>query len=739
MSGAYASLHESVRRWIDERRWTEFTSIQDAAIPTILGGHGALLVAPTAGGKTEAALLPIVSSILTDAAPPVSLLYIAPLRALINDQAGRAELLLRDTPLRSAWWHGDLSQPGRAAIAKNLPDALLTTPESLEVHLSSPAYGQGALLGNVRFVLVDEIHAFAGNDRGAQLISLLARLESKMRRPLVRIGLSATIGNPEVVAGWFASKRPDAPPIDVITDTGSKGRKLAVGLIPYERKEDEGEGEYRARLKAHAYDAVQKQVENKKTIVFVPSRSDAETLTAKLRANRIETHIHHGSLSVEMRKEAEEAMKRDEPKTIVATSTLELGIDIGDLEQVIQLGPVDSVASWLQRIGRSGRSRDASSVGLIYALGTKELAGCIALCDLAIESKSEALVPDRANFGVAFHQILNMVRERDRLPRGELYATLGSAGCFDAISREEWDQLVSEMIESAFLETAGEHIQLGPETEHAFGFANYRDFYAVFTADSGWTVKHGATRVGDLPADYPMPENREVRFVLGGKWWRAVAIDAKAMVVQVEPIDGGVPPKWQGGGGDTSFEVMQQAAAILAGVSSQFVAARLLPHVQRLVESARRIRVGPKTLVVGERADGVEIVTYAGQRLNRYLAAIVAAMPSGSVPDQAGAASATGVRFPSKMGFRVGEIEQFLKATLPDAAERAAAELRALAMLKTPTFGKYGDFLGPASRLAAWRAYFTETPHVAELSTFKIVRRDVMLNRDVTSTVEAAS
>lgn len=722
----YLALHESVRRWIDERQWQDFTKIQADAIPAILGGKGALLVAPTAGGKTEAALLPIVSAILTDKSPPISLLYIAPLRALINDQANRAELLLRDTPLKSAWWHGDLSQSRRQAIARNLPDALLTTPESLEVHLSSQTYRQGALLGNVRFVLIDEIHAFAESDRGAQLVSLLTRLEALMHRPLTRVALSATIGNPPVIAGWLGSKRTDANPIDVICDPGVKKRALMVGLVHVPRQAGESESDHRKRVNDRSYDVVAMHVINRRSIVFVRSRAEAEILTSKLRSKGIETVIHHGSLSVEMRRMAEEAMKREGPKTIVATSTLELGIDIGDLEQVLQLGTIGSVSSWLQRIGRSGRSKDGVSIGIMYARKLEELPEAIALCDLADESISEALVPDRCSFSVAFHQTLNLLRERDRVARSEIRGTLGPAGCFDGITADEWDTLLDEMIEDGFLEIAGDAIQLGPQTELQFGFSNYKDFYAVFRADSGWTVKHQTTRVGDLPADYPFPENREVRFVLAGRWWRAVHVDAKAMVVTVEPIESGAPPKWRGGEADTSFEVMQRTAAVLAGAPSRFITAGLRQHLDQLMTDAESSNIGPQRIVVGERPSGVDVVTYAGQRVNRYLGALIGTESKGVVSllirDE-------DILLPAAAGFVVEDVATMLERILTDEPYRLSLEETALRGMRIPVFGKFGDKLGPRSKVNALRGQFRQVPHLTELKSFVVCRRGVLATR----------
>ncbi len=722
MSSTFDALHESVRSWIGTRGWTHFTSIQDRAIPAILSGHGALLVAPTAGGKTEAALLPIVSALLADPAPPISLLYIAPLRALINDQTDRAERMLRDTSLRCEWWHGDLSHAKRLAIAKNLPDVLLTTPESLEVHLSSPTYGHGALLGNVRFVLIDEVHAFATDPRGAQLVSLLQRLEATMRRPILRVALSATIGNPATVAQWLQSPRPDAPDITVLEEAGPKQRELHAGLIAVTRRPGESKEERERRERERIRDVVARHVAGRRSIVFVTSRAEAETLTVDLRVLGIDALIHHGSLSVELRRAAEQAMKRDEPKVIVATSTLELGIDIGDLEQVVQIGAVGTVSAWLQRIGRSGRSEDAISVGFMYALEPGELPRVLALCDLARTSSAEPIIPDQGDLGIAFHQILNLLRERDRLRRDQIIATLRQAGSLRGISTGEWEVLIDEMLGDEYLEMAADLVQLGPATEQTFGFGNYRDFYSVFRDDSGWSVKHGATLIGSLAADYPLAENRETKFVLAGKWWRVLTIDQKAMVVTVEPIDAGSAPTWRSGIAETSFDVMQRAAAILAGEITPLMSDGLQEHLAALQLEARENRVLPRQIVVGEMPSGVELVTYCGERINRYLGALIAGSSASESVQPTVTVKADAIRI-GGLAATAADVAKVLDDLLHNPVQRAEAEATAVDVLVTPTFGKYGQYLGPQSRRAAWRSHFRAVSRLDDVASFTVVTR----------------
>jgi ATP-dependent Lhr-like helicase len=711
----FERLHETVRLWIEHQGWTDFSAIQAAAIPRLLSNEGVLLVAATASGKTEAALLPIVSRIVEERPEPISLLYVAPLRALINDQQRRAELLLREMPLRSAWWHGDLPYHRRRAIMENPPDALLTTPESLEVQLSSDAYGHGAALGNIRYVVVDEIHAFAETERGAQLVSLLARLEALMKRPFLRVALSATIGNPERIASWLASKRPDAPRLEPLVDASQKGRKIGVGILAVPLVNGESKAEHERRAQQRTTDVLVHHLANRRSIIFVRSRSDAELYTMRLRERGIEAYIHHGSLSTEQRSLAEAAFKIDGPKAIIATTSLELGIDIGDLEQVIQLGPVGYASRWLQRLGRSGRHIGVDSVGFLYAERPDELAMALAVCDLAREGTVEPLIPDQGHLAVAFHQVVSLVRERDRLTKAEIIATLRNAGAFDDLRDDEWDDLLTETIAQGFLEDVAGRLQLGTQTERRYGQANYRDFYSVFVDDDGWTVKHGSAKIGELAPSFPVSENRETRFVLAGRWWRVTAVDRKHLVLLVEPVSSGPVPKWAGGGGDASFEVMQRTIAILTGRETALLTPKLAPYLIEERKTARELGLGPRRAVVIETKDETAVVTFAGTRLNAYLAALI------------GAAAEAGTRVsPDRFALRAGgmlsalDLRQVLERLLTDSVYRSELEETAITRVATALHFKYWPALGPKTRANIARRRFRLGHELERLTDFEI-------------------
>jgi ATP-dependent Lhr-like helicase len=443
--------------------WTEFTPIQEAAIPTMLDGNGALLIAPTAAGKTEAAFLPILSEIQRLKLRPISLLYISPLRALVNDQTRRARSLLEECGLRVGWWHSDLPARDRKKLLAYVPDALFTTPESIEVILSSDAYGHGVLLGDVRYVVIDEIHAFATDDRGAQLMSLLARIEAHKRTPLVRVALSATVNNPDAVASWMASDRQDSPRINVVKDLSARTRRLAVGGLGLSDEDSAG------TQTRKAVQVIRKHSEGLRTIVFVNSRKDAEAITLALREAGALARVHHGSIHREERQRVEESFRQEDESIIVATSTLELGIDIGDMDLVMQIGVPYSALSLLQRIGRSGRRAGREAVGVVYAIQDQDLPTCLAGADLALRGDVEDVHPQTAALQVLFHQIIQLAREKDRTSLDEIRELVHSSGSFRELDSLEVNDLVDEMLSMRFLETERGWIRVGYETERRFG------------------------------------------------------------------------------------------------------------------------------------------------------------------------------------------------------------------------------------------------------------------------------
>ncbi|MDQ2872314.1 MAG: DEAD/DEAH box helicase [Candidatus Eremiobacteraeota bacterium] len=693
---SYDLLAPGVQRWIDDHNWTDWTPIQSKAIPTILAGDGALLVAPTAAGKTEAAVLPIISEIARLKAPPIAFLYISPLRALINDQTRRAQNLLEENGLRVGWWHGDLSSSARKSLLASPPHALFTTPESVEVMLSSDGYGHGALLGNVRFLLIDEIHAFATDDRGAQLMSLLARLESGKHTPMIRIALSATVTNPNGIVDWMRSEREDAAPIRVLADDHAKVRRIGVGYL---EQSHDASGEVAVADQRKLARVLERHIAGKRAIVFVNSRSEAEKLTFQFREAELDAMVHHGSIHKEERQRVEASFRSEGSKIIVATSTLELGIDIGDLDLVVQLGPTHTASSLLQRLGRSGRRGDAESTCIMYAHSLPDLPVALAAGELALAGDVEELIPNTAALHVLFHQVLQVLRERTRADRDEIAQTLLRAGSFKGITPEEYADLLAEMLDMGYLQRERDWLALGPTTERQFGRMNYRDFYAVFETSTEWTVRTERQTIGTIDRRYPVSRDRDTFLILGGRSWRVKAVDEPHLVLLVEPAQRVSIPKWHGLGPGPSFEVMQRAFELICGRKGTLESTGLSDKLQAERDDASSRNYEPGTVCVELHAEDTAVVTYFGTALNQYFATLLL----GALENASVRSTPTDIRVRGADG---DDVERSLRRLLDSPAARKSALERALPRLAQTRIGRFWPMFGPKTRHHVIRRFY---------------------------------
>jgi len=338
---AFDRLHPAVQHHVvNSLGWKSLRPLQEAAIEPVLGGQHALLLAPTAGGKTEAAILPVFSRMLSEDWRGLSVVYVCPIKALINNLAERLSSYAALFGRRVGVWHGDIPQAERARIVRDPPDILLSTPESLEVVLVSRRIAHRELFRTLRVVIVDEIHAFAGDDRGWHLIALLDRLGRLSEQVPQRLGLSATVGNAQELLGWLVA--------------GSPGERQVVAPVAGLAADADVLVDFVGTIENAAV-VISRLHRGEKRLVFCDSRSQVEHLASELRALGVHTFVSHSSLSVDARRQAEQAFASGENCVIVATSTLELGIDVGDLDRIIQIDAPHSVASFLQRLGRTGR------------------------------------------------------------------------------------------------------------------------------------------------------------------------------------------------------------------------------------------------------------------------------------------------------------------------------------------------------------------------------------------------
>jgi ATP-dependent Lhr-like helicase len=541
----FEQLHPSLQyHVVNTLGWSTLRPTQLAAIPPIHAGAHCLLLAPTAGGKTEAAAIPILSRMLKESWPGTSVLYICPIKALLNNLEHRlthyAGLVGRTVEV----WHGDVSQSRKKKALKEAPDILLTTPESLEAMLISVRVDRPTWFGNLRAVIVDELHAFAADDRGWHMRSVLHRLDRYLDRPLQRIGLSATVSNPAELLDWFA-------PV---------GQRCVVGSASVSTDADVtidhvGSLENAATIIARLH-------RGEKRLVFCDSRSSAEQLSNMLRGKGVRTYVSHASLSASERRQAEAAFGEEKDCVIVATSTLELGIDVGDLDRVIQIDSPSTVSSFLQRMGRTGRRSGSRRNCLFLTINQDAFMLALGVTNLWSKAWVEAARPPDEPWPIAAQQILVATLERGEWPVHELVSLL--ACCFPELPHDGFNALVHHLVEHAYLDEAEGLVRIGQRTEREYGRSHYRDLLASFSGAQLLTGRFGSAEIGYIDPTALTGEDPQRRILLAGRSWLVKEIEWSKRVVWLEPAKEGGKARWMGSARSLSREVCQGIRVALA-------------------------------------------------------------------------------------------------------------------------------------------------------------------------------
>ncbi len=594
---------------IHDLGWRSLRPVQELTIDAILDGCNAVVLAPTAGGKTEASIFPVLSRVLTEDLKPVSALYVCPIRALLNNQEERLRSYARMVGLEIFKWHGDVSDSRKKTFRKTLAHILMTTPESLEVMMISERTDANALFSGLSAVVIDEVHAFAADDRGAHLASLLERLVALTGRDIQRVGLSATVGNPHVIGEWLrgSSKRsfrlvdpPKAKP----------ARDLRLDLCA-----DIGE----------AANAIGQVARGKKSLVFVESRSKAEKVAHALEGTRVEVFIHHSSVSRADRSLAEEQFAKGQNTAIVCTSTMELGIDVGDLDHVIQVDAPISVASFLQRLGRTGRRADTRANCTFFCLSPESLLQSVALLRLAEAGWVEDVQPAAHAMHVLAHQVMALILQEGGISRHKLMPWVEAAYPFSSIRSERVQELVETMVEREILYEADGLLSLGQRGEKLYGPKNFFELYAVFTSPPVMRVQHGKEDVGYIQALFVSMHDASkgpLCFRLSGRAWEVGQIDYGKGVLHVRPAEYGRVPSWLGLPGvlsnalcqgmlDVLLREEQEGAWLSKAAAAELAAMR--DGYDGLLEEG--------TAPLEDHPDGVQWHTFAGGAVNRLLAA----------------------------------------------------------------------------------------------------------------------
>lgn len=644
-------LDERIQRWIWSKGWTGLRDAQDRAIPVLLEAKTDLIIsAATASGKTEAAFLPILSRLVKNEEMGLAL-YISPLKALINDQWGRLDELCEELQVPVVPWHGDISQTRKKQFRKVPQGVLLITPESLEAMFVLRGHELKRLFGELEYVVIDELHAFMGSERGKQLQSLMRRIETVIGRRVPRVGLSATLGDMSLAATFLRSSGPPA----TIIESSSANQQLKVQLRGYlveavkeprienpvlvldssgpehvSSAQDDAESKADASVADHLFNVLH----GSNNLLFPNSRSKVEYYSDLLRRRCEREGIpnefwpHHGSLSREIREDAEAALKAgDRPATAVCTTTLELGIDIGSVKSIAQIGPPPSVAALRQRLGRSGRRPGEAAILRAYVL-EQEVSSESSLSDRLREGllQSAASIrllllkwyePPRAgglHLSTFVQQILSMIAERGGVPASEVLRILVQDGPFSTMKPADLVTLLRELGQHDLIvqESSGA-LLLGQAGEQIVGS---HDFYAAFASGEEWQIVQDGHALGTLPLDSPVFEGMCIIF--GGRRWKILNVCSEPAVLTVAPDPSGRPPKFDSGRAMIHERVRIEMRQILSENTEigflDSIAQSLLAEARKFYKDARLAE--RSTIMDG---DSIFILPWAGDSANNAL------------------------------------------------------------------------------------------------------------------------
>ena len=605
-----------MQRWIYDQGWTSLHDAQELAIgPIIDGDRDVIIAAATAAGKTEAAFLPILSTLANTAvettptrrdpwtthdpwAKPqtrapvgVQVLYLSPLKALINDQYQRLEQLCERADIAAHRWHGDVSGSSKQKVLAHPSGVLLITPESLEAMFVNRGTQVPGLFAGLHYIVIDELHSFLATPRGAQLQSLMNRIELAIRHRPPRIGLSATLGNMMQAAVFL---RPTDPDQVLVVESKSDGRALQLQVrgyvaTPPPRSPSKANVAKEAGREVPIKEAVSgdqtsiaehlfQHLRGRDNLVFANARGTVETyadlLARRSTRERVPNEFwpHHGNLSKDMRETVEAQLKdRTRPATAVCTSTLEMGIDIGSVASVAQIGPPPSVASLRQRLGRSGRRDDDPAVLRLYvrekhvderSSPMDELRGAVvqttAMVRLMLNRWLEAPDDPGFNYSTLIQQILSTIAQHGGATAAGLYRALCGPGPFQLVDQARFARLLRAMAAHDLLIQAADGLLLhGVVGER---HVNYYGFYTAFQTADEWRLVTGSKTLGTVPIFQPLYEG--AMLIFAGKRWKVTDIDTSARVVELEPSSGGNPPLFGGGGASVSDRVRAEMVAV---------------------------------------------------------------------------------------------------------------------------------------------------------------------------------
>jgi ATP-dependent Lhr-like helicase len=646
---AFDLLVKPVRKLVEQKGFPKPTEPQEKTIPKILEGKNVLLISPTATGKTEAAFLPVLSMLLKEPKTPgIKVLYITPLRALNRDLLERLEWWCNNLDIKLAVRHGDTETKERTRQSRSPPDILITTPETLQAILSGWVLRQH--LQSLRWVIIDEVHELADSKRGSQLSLALERIRGLIGKDFQMIGLSATIGSPEKVAQFLAG---DKRPVEITRVPVAKMMHLEV-IYPQPTEED---ARLAGKIYTHPEVAARLRIirdymsKRKSVLLFTNTRSISEVLASRFKVWDIDfpISIHHGSLAKPSRIAAETGFKRGEFKGLIATSSLELGIDVGRIDLVIQYMSPRQVTRLIQRVGRAGHSVGHVSEGVIIGMDSDDTLEALVIARRALKEELEPLkVPDKP-YDVLTHQIAGLLLKTRRLEFNEILELARNAAPYENLTMEDVEKVLKYM-HNRFPRLAWvsfeDKVVLKPQRSNAL-FEYYFDNLSMIPEEKQFLVidQSSDTSIGVLDeafmAEYGKPGTK---FIIRGSPWQIIhATEDKVYVRAVDDPTGSIP-SWIGEEIPVPFEIAQEVAwirgfveeKIHSGLSAEAVSVLLseqFPATQEtvlhaLAETLEQVNGGtavptPKRMVFEDWGEFVIVHSNFGSLINRALAQLL--------------------------------------------------------------------------------------------------------------------
>jgi len=645
----FDSLVKPVRRLIEQKGFSKPTEPQEKAIPKILEGKNVLLISPTATGKTEAAFLPVLSMLLQEPhVPGIKVLYITPLRALNRDMLERLEWWCNNLDIKLAVRHGDTETKERVRQSRSPPDILITTPETLQAIL--PGWIMRQHLQRVRWVIIDEVHEMADSKRGSQLSLALERLRIMVGKEFQTIGLSATIGSPEKVAQFLVGK----------------GRSVEIVHVPVARmtqlkivfpKPDDEDAKLSSQLYTHPEVAARLRIireyisGHRSVLLFTNTRAISEVLASRFKVWDIDfpVSIHHGSLAKPSRIAAERGLKNGELKGLVCTSSLELGIDVGRIDLVIQYMSPRQVTRLIQRVGRSGHRIGRIADGIIVTLDSDDTLEALAIAGRALKEDLEPVQIQPKPYDALAHQIAGLLLKNRRLEFSEILEVFKNAYPYEDLTIEDVEKILKYM-HQRFPRLAWvsfeDKVVLKPRRTNAL-FEYYFENLSMIPEEKQFLVIDDSSdsAVGVLDeafmAEYGKPGTK---FIIRGSPWLILHVSEEK--VHVKPVDDptGAIPSWIGEEIPVPFEIAQEVGSIRGfveeqmrkGISQEEIAAKISEQypadkdtiLRALAETIEQITAGfqiptDKRIVIEDWGEFVILHTNFGSLTNRALAQLL--------------------------------------------------------------------------------------------------------------------